>query len=87
MRYVRVSLFCVSFIYRAFKSEIADLNEFRREWQNENICFRIILSNDYVNLRYYRNTLRDDAALLKGIPLSNAALCHVEALQIFYLII
>ncbi len=27
----------------------------------------------------YRNALRDDAALLKGIPLSNAALCHVEA--------
>ncbi len=26
----------------------------------------------------YRNTLRDNAALLKEIPLSNAALCHVE---------
>jgi hypothetical protein len=43
-----------------------------------------IFKTHYVKLRYYRNTLRDDAALLKGIPLSNAALCHVEALQIFY---
>jgi len=32
-----------------------------------------------VNKKVYHNTLRDDAALLKGIPLSNAAFCHVEA--------
>ncbi len=34
----------------------------------------------------YRNTLRDDAALLNGIPLSNAALCHVEDYRKLYTI-
>jgi len=43
------------------------------------------MKNSYLSKKKstYRNTLRDDAALLGGIPLSNAALCHVEALSLF----
>ena len=44
----------------------------------KSIIYIFLLRSRQVLDRYH-NTLRDDAALLRGIPLSNAALCHVEA--------